>query len=47
MYFYFKDDSNGIGITSNKETFVGDVIWITEEEYNAILAESLQNKEVD
>lgn len=45
MYFYFKDDENGIGMTSNKETFIGDVIWITKEEYDAILAESLLEEE--
>lgn len=46
MYFYFKDDENGIGMTSNKETFIGDVTWITKEEYDAILAESLREEEV-
>lgn len=46
MYFYFKDEFGGVGVTSNKETFIGDVIWITKEEYEAILSQPLQDEEV-
>ena len=44
MYFYFKDDSNGVGMTSNVETFIGQVEWITKEEYEAIIAAALQEE---
>lgn len=40
MYFYFKDNLNGVGITSNKETFVGEVTWITKEEYDELVIEN-------
>ena len=37
--YYFKDKDNGVGISSNKD-IIGDVNWITEEEFNQIIAEN-------
>lgn len=44
MYFYFKDNTNGVGMTTNTDTFVGQVEWITKEEYEAIIAATLQQE---
>ena len=37
--YYFKDKDNGVGISINKD-IVGDITWITEEEFNQIVAEN-------
>ena len=37
--YYFKDKDNGVGISINKDV-VGDITWITEEEFNQIVAEN-------
>lgn len=39
MYYYFKSKDNGVGISDNKDV-VGDITWITEEEFNQIVAEN-------
>ena len=37
--YYFKDQNNGVGI-SNHPYVSGDITWITEEEFNQIVAEN-------
>lgn len=37
--YYFKDKDNGVGISIHKDV-VGDITWITEEEFNQIVAEN-------
>ena len=37
--YYFKGKDNGVGISDNQNV-VGDIIWITEEEFNQIVAEN-------
>lgn len=39
MYYYFKDKNNGAGISNNKNVD-GDIIWITKEEFEIIVAEN-------
>lgn len=36
--FYFKDKFNGVSM-SNTQYIAEDIIWITEEEFNQIVAE--------
>lgn len=37
--YYFKSKDNGVGISDNKNV-IGDITWITEEEFNQIVAEN-------
>lgn len=37
--YYFKNKDNGVGISDNQNV-VGDITWITEEEFNQIVAEN-------
>lgn len=37
MKYYFKDKENGVGFADN-QNFIGDVIWITKEEYEELIA---------
>lgn len=34
--FYFKDDNGGVGIAA-KQQDIGEVTWITEQEFNELL----------
>lgn len=38
--YYFKDNDNGVGISSNQNV-IGDITWITKEEYDELLAISI------
>ena len=37
--YYFKNKDNGVGISDNQNV-VGDITWITEEEFNQLVAEN-------
>lgn len=41
--YYFKDKDNGVGISDN-QNIIGDIIWITEEEFNQLVAENEAKK---
>lgn len=42
--YYFKDKNNGVGISIN-QNIVGDITWITEEEFNQIVTENEAKRE--
>ena len=44
MRYYFKDASGGFGFSINQD-IVGQIIWITEEEYNELLAAAALEEE--
>lgn len=37
--YYFKSKDNGVGISDN-QNIIGDITWITEEEFNQLVAEN-------
>lgn len=41
--YYFKGQDNGVGISDN-QNIIGDIIWITEEEFNQLVAENEAKK---
>lgn len=42
--YYFKDKNNGVGI-SDTQNIIGDITWITEEEFNQLVAENEAKRE--
>lgn len=42
--YYFKDKDNGVGISINQNV-IGDITWITKEEFEQIVTENEAKRE--